>query len=69
MCSVIFKDPQYPLSHVFEAKLLPGATLPDKVLKPGGMRGGRGSWTPRTSFRTPTHHSYNTPDPPQRMLQ
>jgi len=69
---VTYKDPPYPLNHVFEATLLPGAVLPDKVLKPGGM-GGRGGrqWTPRTGFSTPssTPRTYNTPDPAQRMIK
>ncbi|XP_030855693.1 5'-3' exoribonuclease 2 isoform X1 [Strongylocentrotus purpuratus] len=45
---VTFRDPSYPADFIFEAKRLPGAKVPDKVLKPedflnaNGYRGGRG---------------------------
>ncbi|XP_041469185.1 5'-3' exoribonuclease 2-like isoform X3 [Lytechinus variegatus] len=45
---VTFRDPTYPQGFIFEAKRLPGAKVPDKVLKPedfmnaNGYRGGRG---------------------------
>ncbi|XP_070843440.1 5'-3' exoribonuclease 2 isoform X2 [Chaetodon trifascialis] len=48
---VKFKDPQYADDFVFKAVLLPGAKLPNKVLKPGDWeRGNREPWRPQLGF-------------------
>ncbi|XP_022087576.1 5'-3' exoribonuclease 2-like isoform X2 [Acanthaster planci] len=52
--SVSFKDPQYPVGHLFPAKQLPGAKPPGKVLKPEDFdrvnRGG-GRYRPQLGFQ------------------
>lgn len=46
-----FKDPQYEGGHVFKAVVLPGAKIPNKVLKPGDWeRSNRGPWKPQLGF-------------------
>uniref|UniRef100_A0A8B9KCU4 5'-3' exoribonuclease n=1 Tax=Astyanax mexicanus TaxID=7994 RepID=A0A8B9KCU4_ASTMX len=46
-----FKDPQYEGGHVFKAVVLPGAKMPNKVLKPGDWeRSNRGPWKPQLGF-------------------
>ncbi|KAI4890028.1 hypothetical protein NFI96_015514 [Prochilodus magdalenae] len=46
-----FKDPQYDEGHVFKAVVLPGAKVPNKVLKPGDWeRSNRGPWRPQLGF-------------------
>ncbi|XP_051951280.1 5'-3' exoribonuclease 2 [Xyrauchen texanus] len=46
-----FKDPQYEDDHVFKAVVLPGAKIPNKVLKPGDWeRSNRGNWKPQLGF-------------------
>ncbi|XP_076612283.1 5'-3' exoribonuclease 2 isoform X2 [Chaetodon auriga] len=48
---VKFKDPQYADDFVFKAVLLPGAKMPNKVLKPGDWeRGNREPWRPQLGF-------------------
>ncbi|XP_002741181.1 5'-3' exoribonuclease 2 [Saccoglossus kowalevskii] len=51
--SVSFRDPQYPEDHVFSAKLLPGAKLPERVLKPEDFnnRNPNTSYRPQVGFR------------------
>nr|XP_020511151.1 5'-3' exoribonuclease 2-like [Labrus bergylta] len=55
-CSAIgvrFKDPQFADDFVFKAVLLPGAKMPNKVLKPGDWeRGNRGPWRPQLGFNS-----------------
>ncbi|XP_015251166.1 PREDICTED: 5'-3' exoribonuclease 2 [Cyprinodon variegatus] len=49
--NVKFKDPQFTEGFVFKAVLLPGAKMPNKVLKPEDFeRGNRGSWRPQLGF-------------------
>jgi len=58
-CNVLsmkYEDPKYPEGHIFEAKLLPGAKFPERVISKenfeagkrggyrGGYRGGRGNF-------------------------
>ncbi|XP_067098096.1 5'-3' exoribonuclease 2 isoform X1 [Osmerus mordax] len=54
-----YVDPQYAEGFVFKAVVLPGAKLPNKVLKPGDWeRGNRGPWRPQLGFnpnRQQTH--------------
>ncbi|XP_036438052.1 5'-3' exoribonuclease 2 [Colossoma macropomum] len=46
-----FKDPQYEEGHVFKAVVLPGAKMPNKVLKPGDWhRSNSGPWKPQLGF-------------------
>uniref|UniRef100_A0A665UM07 5'-3' exoribonuclease n=1 Tax=Echeneis naucrates TaxID=173247 RepID=A0A665UM07_ECHNA len=46
-----FKDPQYADGFVFKAVLLPGAKIPNKVLKPGDWeKGNREPWRPQLGF-------------------
>uniref|UniRef100_A0A671SJM9 5'-3' exoribonuclease n=1 Tax=Sinocyclocheilus anshuiensis TaxID=1608454 RepID=A0A671SJM9_9TELE len=46
-----FKDPQYDDGFVFKAVVLPGAKIPNKVLKPGDWeRSNRGPWRPQLGF-------------------
>ncbi|KAK2883845.1 hypothetical protein QQF64_016363 [Cirrhinus molitorella] len=47
-----FKDPQYDDGFVFKAVILPGAKIPNKVLKPGDWeRSNRGGhWRPQLGF-------------------
>ncbi|XP_057208835.1 5'-3' exoribonuclease 2 isoform X2 [Triplophysa rosa] len=46
-----FKDPQYEASYVFRAVVLPGAKMPNKVLKPGDWeQSNRGPWRPQLGF-------------------
>ncbi|XP_051500247.1 5'-3' exoribonuclease 2 [Myxocyprinus asiaticus] len=67
-----FKDPQYKDGHVFKAVVLPGAKIPNKVLKPGDWeQSNRGHWKPQlgfnpnrrqahldqSAFRTLNHHA------------
>uniref|UniRef100_A0A665UL50 5'-3' exoribonuclease n=1 Tax=Echeneis naucrates TaxID=173247 RepID=A0A665UL50_ECHNA len=48
---VKFKDPQYADGFVFKAVLLPGAKIPNKVLKPGDWeKGNREPWRPQLGF-------------------
>ncbi|XP_034017832.1 5'-3' exoribonuclease 2 [Thalassophryne amazonica] len=48
---VKFKDPQYADGFVFKATLLPGAKMPNKVLKPEDWdRGSKGPWKPQLGF-------------------
>ncbi|XP_064394780.1 5'-3' exoribonuclease 2-like [Halichondria panicea] len=64
-----FQDPHYPPEHIFEAKMLPGAELPDKVLRPSNYSG---RYQPSTGFRggsTAHQRSYSAPDPAQRMVR
>jgi len=63
--SMSFKDPQYPVGHIFKAKLLPGAKFPPSTVKPedfhshnnrrgrgrGGGRGGYHSNNGRDSWQ------------------
>uniref|UniRef100_A0A8C8IVB2 5'-3' exoribonuclease n=1 Tax=Oncorhynchus tshawytscha TaxID=74940 RepID=A0A8C8IVB2_ONCTS len=52
---VKYKDPQYGETFVFKAVILPGAKMPEKVLKPGDWeRGnrGRGNWRPQLGFNS-----------------
>uniref|UniRef100_A0A674C099 5'-3' exoribonuclease n=1 Tax=Salmo trutta TaxID=8032 RepID=A0A674C099_SALTR len=52
---VKYKDPQYRETFVFKAVILPGAKMPEKVLKPGDWeRGnrGRGNWRPQLGFNS-----------------
>ncbi|XP_071484047.1 5'-3' exoribonuclease 2-like [Diadema antillarum] len=62
--SVTFRDPTYPDGFLFEAKRLPNAKVPDKVLRPedfmnangypggrGRGRGGRGGWNRGDGYR------------------
>ena len=66
-CSVYFTDPKYPNDHVFEAMMLPGATLPSSTLKPIGHSG---PYRPQVGFMPPVHHrSYSTPESAQRMIR
>uniref|UniRef100_A0A8C1WLA1 5'-3' exoribonuclease n=1 Tax=Cyprinus carpio TaxID=7962 RepID=A0A8C1WLA1_CYPCA len=46
-----FKDPQYDDGFVFKAVILPGAKIPNKVLKPGDWeQSNRGPWRPQLGF-------------------
>uniref|UniRef100_A0A673FUS0 5'-3' exoribonuclease n=1 Tax=Sinocyclocheilus rhinocerous TaxID=307959 RepID=A0A673FUS0_9TELE len=46
-----FKDPQYDGGFVFKAVVLPGAKIPNKVLKPGDWeQSNRGPWRPQLGF-------------------
>lgn len=46
-----FKDPQFDDGFVFKAVILPGAKIPEKVLKPGDWeQGNRGPWRPQLGF-------------------
>ncbi|XP_073709170.1 5'-3' exoribonuclease 2 [Garra rufa] len=46
-----FKDPQYDDGFVFKAVILPGAKIPNKVLKPGDWeKSNRGPWRPQLGF-------------------
>ncbi|XP_056620228.1 5'-3' exoribonuclease 2 isoform X2 [Triplophysa dalaica] len=46
-----FKDPQYEAGYVFRAVVLPGAKIPNKVLKPGDWeQSNRGPWRPQLGF-------------------
>uniref|UniRef100_A0A8C1Z6Z0 5'-3' exoribonuclease n=1 Tax=Cyprinus carpio TaxID=7962 RepID=A0A8C1Z6Z0_CYPCA len=46
-----FKDPQYDDGFVFKAVVLPGAKIPNKVLKPGDWeQSNRGPWRPQLGF-------------------
>ncbi|XP_056337408.1 5'-3' exoribonuclease 2 isoform X2 [Danio aesculapii] len=46
-----FKDPQYGDGFVFKAVILPGAKIPNKVLKPGDWeQSNRGPWRPQLGF-------------------
>ncbi|XP_053469915.1 5'-3' exoribonuclease 2 isoform X1 [Ictalurus furcatus] len=46
-----FKDPQYEDNYVFKAVILPGAKIPQKVLKPGDWeRSNRQPWRPQLGF-------------------
>ncbi|XP_017551203.1 5'-3' exoribonuclease 2 [Pygocentrus nattereri] len=46
-----FKDPQFEERHVFKAVVLPGAKMPNKVLKPGDWhRSNSGPWKPQLGF-------------------
>lgn len=46
-----FKDPQYADGFVFKAVILPGAKIPNKVLKPGDWeQSNRGPWRPQLGF-------------------
>uniref|UniRef100_A0A3B4UJ60 5'-3' exoribonuclease n=1 Tax=Seriola dumerili TaxID=41447 RepID=A0A3B4UJ60_SERDU len=48
---VKFKDPDYADGFVFKAVLLPGAKIPNKVLKPGDWeKGNREPWRPQLGF-------------------
>uniref|UniRef100_A0A3Q3LF50 5'-3' exoribonuclease n=1 Tax=Mastacembelus armatus TaxID=205130 RepID=A0A3Q3LF50_9TELE len=48
---VKFKDPMYADGFVFKAVLLPGAKIPNKVLKPGDWeKGNREPWRPQLGF-------------------
>uniref|UniRef100_A0A4W6FRM8 5'-3' exoribonuclease n=1 Tax=Lates calcarifer TaxID=8187 RepID=A0A4W6FRM8_LATCA len=48
---VKFKDPHYADGFVFKAVLLPGAKIPNKVLKPGDWeKGNREPWRPQLGF-------------------
>ncbi|XP_040920788.1 5'-3' exoribonuclease 2 [Toxotes jaculatrix] len=48
---VKFKDPEYADGFVFKAVLLPGAKIPNKVLKPGDWeKGNRETWRPQLGF-------------------
>uniref|UniRef100_A0A7N9AR75 5'-3' exoribonuclease n=1 Tax=Mastacembelus armatus TaxID=205130 RepID=A0A7N9AR75_9TELE len=51
LCRVKFKDPMYADGFVFKAVLLPGAKIPNKVLKPGDWeKGNREPWRPQLGF-------------------
>ncbi|KAG7316429.1 hypothetical protein KOW79_019970 [Hemibagrus wyckioides] len=46
-----FKDPQYDDNYVFKAVILPGAKIPQKVLKPGDWeRSNHQPWRPQLGF-------------------
>ncbi|XP_055042137.2 5'-3' exoribonuclease 2 [Misgurnus anguillicaudatus] len=46
-----FKDPQFAADYVFKAVVLPGAKIPNKVLKPGDWeRSNSGQWRPQLGF-------------------
>ncbi|XP_040016928.2 5'-3' exoribonuclease 2 isoform X2 [Gasterosteus aculeatus] len=48
---VKFKDPHFASDFVFKAVLLPGAKMPNKVLKPGDWeKGNREPWRPQLGF-------------------
>ncbi|XP_068565193.1 5'-3' exoribonuclease 2 isoform X2 [Cebidichthys violaceus] len=48
---VKFKDPHFADDFVFKAVLLPGAKMPNKVLKPGDWeKGNREPWRPQLGF-------------------
>ncbi|KAM6906357.1 5'-3' exoribonuclease 2 isoform 3-T3 [Lycodopsis pacificus] len=48
---VKFKDPHFAADFVFKAVLLPGAKMPNKVLKPGDWeKGNREPWRPQLGF-------------------
>ncbi|XP_068454828.1 5'-3' exoribonuclease 2 isoform X2 [Clinocottus analis] len=48
---VKFRDPHFAADFVFKAVLLPGAKMPDKVLKPGDWeKGNRPPWRPQLGF-------------------
>ncbi|XP_049446346.1 5'-3' exoribonuclease 2 [Epinephelus fuscoguttatus] len=48
---VKFRDPQYADGFVFKAVMLPGAKIPNKVLKPGDWeKGNREPWRPQLGF-------------------
>lgn len=48
---VKYKDPEYKEEYVFKAVMLPGAKIPNNVLKPEDFeRNNRGSWRPQLGF-------------------
>ncbi|XP_072542988.1 5'-3' exoribonuclease 2 [Salminus brasiliensis] len=54
-----FKDPQYEDCHVFKAVVLPGAKIPNKVLKPGDWeRSNSGPWRPQLGFNPNRHQAH-----------
>ncbi|XP_076874177.1 5'-3' exoribonuclease 2 [Brachyhypopomus gauderio] len=54
-----FKDPQYEEGHVFKAVILPGAKIPNKVLKPGDWeRSNSGPWRPQLGFNPNRHRAH-----------
>ena len=67
-CSSKFNNPQYPDGHVFEAKLLPGAELPAKMLKPENFFR---NYRPKFGFgnSTPAPRQYSTPESAQRTIR
>uniref|UniRef100_A0A673FKH9 5'-3' exoribonuclease n=1 Tax=Sinocyclocheilus rhinocerous TaxID=307959 RepID=A0A673FKH9_9TELE len=75
-----FKDPQYDGGFVFKAVVLPGAKIPNKVLKPGDWeQSNRGPWRPQLGFNpnlikippNPSHRGgqYSNAPPPRNYQQ
>uniref|UniRef100_A0A673HVR4 5'-3' exoribonuclease n=1 Tax=Sinocyclocheilus rhinocerous TaxID=307959 RepID=A0A673HVR4_9TELE len=73
-----FKDPQYDDGFVFKAVVLPGAKIPNKVLKPGDWeRSNRGPWRPQLGFNpnlmkippNPSVYLYSNAPPPRNYHQ
>uniref|UniRef100_A0A673FV24 5'-3' exoribonuclease n=1 Tax=Sinocyclocheilus rhinocerous TaxID=307959 RepID=A0A673FV24_9TELE len=73
-----FKDPQYDGGFVFKAVVLPGAKIPNKVLKPGDWeQSNRGPWRPQLGFNpnlikippNPSVYLYSNAPPPRNYQQ